>query len=38
MLAIIALLSFFASTDPNTAIGQARQLMNQKQPANTGIN
>ena len=31
MLATLALLSFFASTDPNAAIGQARQLMNQKQ-------
>jgi len=31
MLATLALLSFFASTDPNVAIGQAKQLMNQKQ-------
>jgi GWxTD domain-containing protein len=31
MLATLALLSFFASADPNVAIGQARQLMNQKQ-------
>lgn len=30
-LATFALLSFFASIDPNTAIGQAKQLMNQKQ-------
>ena len=31
MLVTFALLSFFATTDPGAAIGQAKQLMNQKQ-------
>ena len=30
MLATFALLSFFAAIDPNTSIGQAKQLMNEK--------